>query len=97
MNVPAIMRDVTLPSAGRPPIAARCFSMISSAVCAAAAWAEPTSRAATATNRTNLQLRLDTQGADDTPTVPFKGKDPAPASRRPAPAPKSELDDLLER
>jgi twitching motility protein PilT len=51
-----------------------------------------------ATNRTNLQLRLDTQGADDTPTVAFKGKDaPAPRKPAPAPAPKSELDDLLER
>jgi twitching motility protein PilT len=51
-----------------------------------------------ATNRTNLQLRLDTQGSDDTPTVPFKGKEPGPASRKaPAPAPRSEFDDLIER
>jgi len=52
-----------------------------------------------ATNRTNLQLRLDTQsGADDTPTVPFKTKEDGPAARKPAPAqPKSEFDDLIER
>jgi twitching motility protein PilT len=53
-----------------------------------------------ATNRTNLQLRLETQGADETPTLGFKGsKEPAaPASRRaPAPSPRSELDDLIER
>jgi twitching motility protein PilT len=51
-----------------------------------------------ATNRTNLQLRLDTQGSDDTPTVPFKGKEGAPAPRKaPAPAPKNEFDDLIER
>jgi len=54
-----------------------------------------------ASNRTNLQLRLETQGgADETPTVPFKGKEAGPAPRKPAAAPaapKSELDDLLER
>ena len=50
-----------------------------------------------ATNRTNLQLRLDTQGSDDTPTVAYKAKEAGAASRKPAPAPKSELDDLIER
>jgi twitching motility protein PilT len=52
-----------------------------------------------ATNRTNLQLRLETQSGEDTPTIAFKSKDEAPAARRPAPAPtpKSEFDDLIER
>jgi twitching motility protein PilT len=45
-----------------------------------------------ATNRTNLQLRLDTQGGADVPSVGVK-KEPA---RKPA-APKSEMDDLIER
>jgi twitching motility protein PilT len=52
-----------------------------------------------ATNRTNLQLRLDTQGGGDVgPSVGVK-KEPAAAARRPAPAPapKSEFDDLIER
>jgi len=50
-----------------------------------------------ATNRTNLQLRLDTQGGADVPSVPVKGgKEPAAAGRRPA-APKSDMDDLIER
>jgi len=50
-----------------------------------------------ATNRTNLQLRLETQGSDVTeaPTVPLKTM-PGPP-RRPAPAPRSEFDDLIER
>jgi twitching motility protein PilT len=49
-----------------------------------------------ATNRTNLQLRLETQGSGEVgPSVPVK-KDPAGAARR-ASAPKSELDDLIER
>ena len=47
-----------------------------------------------ATNRTNLQLRLDTQGGAEIPTVGIKPKEPA--ARR-ASAPKSELDDLIER
>jgi len=47
-----------------------------------------------ATNRTNLQLRLDTQGGSEVPSVGVK-KDPAAAGRRPAP--KSEMDDLIER
>ena len=47
-----------------------------------------------ATNRTNLQLRLDTQGSAEVgPSI--KPKEAA-AGRR-APAPKSELDDLIER
>jgi twitching motility protein PilT len=47
-----------------------------------------------ATNRTNLQLRLDTQGSAEVgPSVGVK-KEPA---RKPAPAPKSEMDDLIER
>jgi twitching motility protein PilT len=52
-----------------------------------------------ATNRTNLQLRLETQSGEDTPTIAFKSKDEAPAARRPAPTPtpKSEFDDLIER
>jgi twitching motility protein PilT len=49
-----------------------------------------------ATNRTNLQLRLDTQGGGDVPSVPIKAKEPAPAGRK-ATAPKSEMDDLIER
>jgi twitching motility protein PilT len=48
-----------------------------------------------ATNRTNLQLRLDTQGGADIPTVGIKPKEAAPARR--APTPKSEMDDLIER
>jgi twitching motility protein PilT len=48
-----------------------------------------------ATNRTNLQLRLDTQGSAEVgPSVAAK-KEPAGAGRRPAP--KSEMDDLIER
>jgi twitching motility protein PilT len=55
-----------------------------------------------ATNRTNLQLRLETQGGDAVPEPPPSGKFPAqrpgtPAPRaasRPAP---SEMDDLIER
>jgi twitching motility protein PilT len=48
-----------------------------------------------ATNRTNLQLRLDTQSGADVPSV-GKPMEPAAAGRK-APAPKSELDDLIER
>jgi twitching motility protein PilT len=51
-----------------------------------------------ATNRTNLQLRLETQGTDSTksgePAIPVKGAPKTPA--RPARQP-SELDDLIER
>jgi twitching motility protein PilT len=46
-----------------------------------------------ATNRTNLQLRLDTQGTDETET-------PAPAKAAPPPrpaAPRSGFEDLIER
>jgi twitching motility protein PilT len=53
-----------------------------------------------ATNRTNLQLRLDTQGGPDAGAHPAP-KAAAPAGRRPAPAPApappSELDGLIER
>jgi len=49
-----------------------------------------------ASNRTNLALRLETQGgADAGPAIAAKRADPAP--RRPAPQPKSDLDDLIER
>jgi twitching motility protein PilT len=49
-----------------------------------------------ASNRTNLQLRLDTQGGlDEAPARPLKAVPPAPP-RRPA-APPSELDGLIER
>jgi twitching motility protein PilT len=52
------------------------------------------------TNRTNLQLRLDTQGSPEAPIPAAKGH-AAPAHRRPAPAPapepESELDGLIER
>ena len=52
-----------------------------------------------ATNRTNLQLRLDTEGSGEVgPSI--KPKEAAAPGRRapaPAPAPKSELDDLIER
>jgi twitching motility protein PilT len=46
-----------------------------------------------ATNRPNLALRLETQGSDvsDTPAIAAK-----PGAPRPA-APRSELDDLIER
>jgi twitching motility protein PilT len=61
-----------------------------------------------ATNRTNLQLRLDTQGGPPEPQKPAPGPAlrfaPPPPSgplRRPAPAPpprrEAELDDLIER
>ncbi|HEY7510204.1 MAG TPA: PilT/PilU family type 4a pilus ATPase [Vicinamibacteria bacterium] len=48
------------------------------------------------TNRTNLQLRLDTQGS---PAAPPPPKPAAAGPRRPAvaPAPASELDGLIER
>jgi twitching motility protein PilT len=48
-----------------------------------------------ATNRTNLQLRLDTQGGtDEGPPIPAAA---APARKAPAPAPRNEMDDLIER
>jgi twitching motility protein PilT len=53
-----------------------------------------------ATNRTNLQLRLDTQGgADAAALARAKAADPPAPARRPAPAPApaSELDGLIER
>jgi twitching motility protein PilT len=48
-----------------------------------------------ATNRTNLQLRLETQGGHDAGPA-IKAREGAPGARRPA-TPKSELDDLIER
>jgi twitching motility protein PilT len=50
-----------------------------------------------ATNRTNLLLRLETQGTDVTnaPTVPLKTAPAAP--RRPAAAPRPDFEDLIER
>jgi twitching motility protein PilT len=51
------------------------------------------------TNRTNLQLRLDTQGTDvtESPTLPLKTMPAAPAApKRPA-APRSDFEDLIER
>ena len=54
-----------------------------------------------ATNRTNLQLRLETQGSDQTksgePAVPAKGGARAPARPAAPPRPPSEMDDLIER
>jgi twitching motility protein PilT len=49
------------------------------------------------TNRTNLQLRLDTQGTPDAP-APTPAPKAVPAARRAAaPAHESELDGLIER
>jgi twitching motility protein PilT len=48
-----------------------------------------------ATNRTNLQLRLDTQGgADAGPSLAVKAPEPV---RRSPPRPKSDMEDLIER
>jgi twitching motility protein PilT len=50
-----------------------------------------------ATNRTNLALRLQAQGGDiGGPTIAVKQTAPPP-TRRAAPQPKSEFDDLIER
>jgi len=50
-----------------------------------------------ATNRTNLQLRLETQGSSEGgPAIPVKPKESAAGRSRP-PTPKSEMDDLIER
>ncbi len=47
-------------------------------------------------NRTNLALRLETQGGQDAgPSIAAKPPEPSPASRRPGP--KSDFDDLIER
>ena len=54
-----------------------------------------------ATNRTNLQLRLETQGSDTgkggETTIPVKGATAKSVSRPARPTPPSELDDLIER
>jgi twitching motility protein PilT len=54
-----------------------------------------------ATNRTNLALRLETQGSDASDTGPVIAAKPAapprPGASRPAAPPRSELDDLIER
>jgi Tfp pilus assembly ATPase PilU len=50
-----------------------------------------------ATNRMNLALRLETQsGHDAGPAIAAKPLEPAAPARK-APAPRSELDDLIER
>ena len=51
-----------------------------------------------ATNRTNLQLRLDTQGAGagDVQAIPVKDTKSTGVRKAPPP-PKSEMDDLIER
>ncbi|HVR70062.1 MAG TPA: PilT/PilU family type 4a pilus ATPase [Vicinamibacteria bacterium] len=48
------------------------------------------------TNRTNLQLRLDTHAGHDAAARPAP-KEPGAPARPPAPAPASELDGLIER
>jgi twitching motility protein PilT len=55
-----------------------------------------------ATNRTNLALRLETQGSGATEGAPAAAARPAPGRAAPAPPPRpapprSELDDLIER
>jgi Tfp pilus assembly ATPase PilU len=54
-----------------------------------------------ATNRTNLALRLETQGSDVSDTGPVIAAKPAaparPGAPKPAAPPRSELDDLIER
>ena len=52
-----------------------------------------------ATNRTNLALRLDTQGAGggEVASVPLKDAKTSTSGIRRAPAPKNDLDDLIER
>jgi twitching motility protein PilT len=53
-----------------------------------------------ATNRTNLLLRLETQGSGSTAaeSMPVKPAAPSATGRRPAaPAPRSDMDDLIER
>ncbi len=55
-----------------------------------------------ATNRTNLQLRLDTQGGGDTPQTPPAATAGKPALSKPtrlaaAPSSSLDLDDLIER
>jgi twitching motility protein PilT len=55
-----------------------------------------------ATNRTNLQLKLETQGSDtgkggESASIPLKGAAPKSTPRPARPAPPSEMDDLIER
>ena len=53
-----------------------------------------------ATNRTNLALRLETQGSDAVQAPRVPQNEPSPPTRRGAAAPaepRSELDDLIER
>ena len=59
-----------------------------------------------ATNRTNLQLRLDTQGAGDTSemSIPLKAEEGVRRTgavraepRRPSPPADPDMDDLIER
>jgi twitching motility protein PilT len=52
-----------------------------------------------ASNRTNLQLRLETQGAgaSEVKSVPVKDAKPSGARKPPAAAPHNEMDDLIER
>jgi twitching motility protein PilT len=50
-----------------------------------------------ATNRTNLALRLETQGSGATQEASAPAARPAPGRAAPAAPPRSELDDLIER
>jgi twitching motility protein PilT len=50
-----------------------------------------------ATNRTNLVLRLETQGGDETPMATPSGKFAAAAAPRAPKSAPSEMDDLIER
>jgi twitching motility protein PilT len=50
-----------------------------------------------ATNRTNLQLRLETQGASAGHVESVPLKDGKGGARKAPPTPKSEMDDLIER
>jgi len=50
-----------------------------------------------ATNRTNLQLRLETQGAGAGHVESVPVKDGKGGARKAPPTPKSEMDDLIER
>src|SRR5215208_1666134 len=54
--VPLIEREVTLPSAARPPTAVRYFSTISSAVCASATLAQIRTAAAESASRETISM-----------------------------------------